>query len=281
MNEKKKNTVLLSRGVFSLLYREYDFFDFSITDSNDTFKPLPNSILKISKKRCTMQTLSTKQHLHSSTSRDELKSFLFPQNETVSLALLSPKTIQTIWNEFPWYVRHAHAPEDFVVQSMPYGGVPWNRCSFAVTDKQKYEFLRAVHTLHRCRVTHNDILDRNVLIDQSGNVRLIDWDFSVIHYDDGGETEPLLNNLGPFSWFRAAEVLDHFHHTFTEQIRFDWKRTWAIIGAFQDITWQTIEEKMKSNPKQSYDAYIKTLLEEWNRKEKQTMQPKQKSVTVT
>lgn len=242
---------ILSRGLYGFLYR--------IKGSNDIFK--------ITRIRSALQTMSIKQHLlqHKNQSTIE-KQFLFPKDDMMPLSEMKSEDQKQLWTELQknTITKWLFSVHDFVQQRMRFGGIPWHEFILLpnLTDKMIHECKRqlivAVLHLHKLNVTHNDIQSRNVLVEASKHgfiVRLIDWEMSVIHEPET-QDEPLFNNLGPFSFLSFAEVLDHYHHSYQKQIRFDWKRTWAIITDFRGCTWETIVDQKVED----YDSFMKEFV---------------------
>ena len=207
--------------------------------------------------------------------------FLFPDNETLPLSELDAPIQNEIRGHFAiskaGIIRKTGVKPVFdrmVLIRMEDGGVPWTQYpwtqySFSPkeeglkakakdTQRMKLSLIQAVLELHRHHVTHNDIQARNILIKDSSKgstlsnkdsskgstflVRLIDWEFAVIHTPESMKAEEMLfNNLGPFSFLRFLEVWDHSLHTYKEQIQFDWKRVFGIIESYNGIDWETVK----------------------------------------
>jgi len=252
---------ILARGLSSVLYYppfKVNYCDDDDVDLEDTEQQLvfpPTTILKVTKKRCALQALSIKQQLPLHQKKKE--HFVFPDNELISFTKLTSSLQDTLWSNMNVFTRTFYAREEFVLQPIAFAGRPWNHY-FGQTEPTKktqiLQLLEAVLYLHEHNVTHNDISCRNVLIDLDGCVKLIDWEFAVYHFDEDSKKESLLNNLGPFSLWRLAEVLDRYKENFNGQVKGDWFRVWQIIESFEGEVWDDIKNR------NDFDDYIKQKL---------------------
>jgi len=250
MNHLMQNETIkkatFARGLSSVLYYPAFAFPFKEEENNTTqnYKTEAGTLLKLTKKRCALQSLAIKQHLSHVLGTEQINSqYLFPHDAIISLSMVEPIFQKALWNNMNSFTKACYTPEEFVMQTMTFGGVSWDSYFHDGKNHDKKEeqdakrkLLQAVLTLHQHDVTHNDILSRNIVIDAKGCLRLIDWEFAVLHYDDT-KLEPLLNNLGPFSFLRFTEVMNRFNTDFHGQVREDWKRVWQIIDNFNGIRW--------------------------------------------
>jgi serine/threonine protein kinase len=270
---------ILARGLSSVLY--HPAFQLELADPAEKIINLTGTILKVTKKRCALQALLIKQHFLTSTTRAQRQHLLFPEDELISLTTLTRKQQARLWWDMNRFTKTFYTKEDFVVQPLAFGGKQWNThfatdSSAETYERAKTQLLQAVLCLHANNVTHNDISERNVLIDANGNVNIIDWEFAVLHYDDESKKEPLLNNVGPFSFWRFTEVMTRYSSDFAGQVKGDWKRVWQILGECGDKMWRDVH----NDP--DLDVYVRNVLklQEGDVKEKQAMKPKHKGMDV-